>query len=190
MTKYILHGGFTKQGCNNKKEFFSEITTNLPDKSNILLVYFHCTEEQLKRCFNENKKNFVDYSNGKNFQLVVATEKNFISQLKKADVVFIRGGDTIKLLEILKKQPKFIFEIKNKKIVVGISAGVYVLSKYFYANNVDEVFKGFGVLPIRARCHYSGELKKIEKKFAKYPQSQKYELILFSECEYIVKYVK
>ena len=166
MTKYILHGGFTKQGCNNKK-FFSEITTNLPDKSNILLVYFHCAKEKRKRCFNENKKNFVDYSNGKNFQLVAATEKDFISQLKETDVVFIRGGDTIKLLEVLKKQPKFIFEIKNKKIVVGISAGVYVLSKYFYANNVDEVFKGLGALPIRVRCHYSGELKKNRKKVCK-----------------------
>ena len=55
-------------------------------------------------------------------------------------------------------------ELWQGKIVAASSAGVHILSKYYYSNNQDDIYKGFGILPIKTFCHYAEEKSdKLEK---------------------------
>ena len=183
MTKYVLHGGFSKGGCNNTREFYHEIGKELSDGERVLSVYFHVDEAS----GDEKHQEVLDGFKGNKLEIVVASECDFVEQLKKSSALLMRGGDTIKLSEKLKKYRGLAEIIKEKKVVAGVSAGAYVLSEYFYTNHADYVDKGLGVLPIRTRCHYVEEDdKKIAKKFSEFPESDKYELVLLRDCEYKV----
>ncbi len=48
------------------------------------------------------------------------------------DLIFIPGGDTLDLFKGLKSRGFNLSELKNGVVVVGDSAGAYVLSSYFY----------------------------------------------------------
>jgi len=74
-------------------------------------------------------------------------------QLKNADVIYLRGGSTPALKAVLGEIRDLVDLVKGK-IVVGSSAGAYVLSKYYYTHERDCIDKGLGILPIKTMCHY------------------------------------
>ena len=80
-----------------------------------------------------------------------------MEQLKLADVIYIRGGDTEKLLKVLRQFPRFADGLKNK-VVVGSSAGAYILAECYHSATRGGVYKGLGILPIRVICHYQSEI--------------------------------
>ena len=93
----------------------------------------------------------------KRVTIVKATEENFIEEIKSADVIYIRGGDTQKLKDTLDGYPGFKELIKGKT-VAGSSAGAYVLSTYYYTNSKGKVLEGYGCLPLRVVCHYQSTI--------------------------------
>lgn len=158
MTKYILHGGETKRQSPNNKKFFSEITRGLSDGATILCVYFAREKERWSNALEQDKIHFSSTTQQKVFKFVLADDKtdNLIEQIKQADAIYLRGGNT----EILKEKLGMVnnlSELWQEKIVAASSAGVYVLSKYYYTNSKDDIYKGFGILPIKAFCHYTEE---------------------------------
>lgn len=168
MTKYILHGGETSRQSLDNKKFFSKITNDLPDGATILCVYFAREKARWPKAFEQDKLHFSSATQQKIFNFLLADDKTytFIEQIKKADVIYLRGGDT----EMLKKSLNKIADINELwqgKIVAASSAGVYVLSKYYYTNSKDDIYKGFGILPIKTLCHYtenkSDKLEKLKK---------------------------
>ncbi|MEA3449784.1 MAG: hypothetical protein U9Q85_02290 [Patescibacteria group bacterium] len=75
--------------------------------------------------------------------------------------------------------------MKKKKVVIGSSAGAYVLAEYSidYADRSEPV-KRFGVLPIKIFCHFEeSSLKVLEDKFKKVDKDNKFELVLLKNCE-------
>jgi peptidase E len=158
MTKYILHGGNTSNKTEDNKKFFFEMTSSLSDNATILCIYFSRPKELWAKLFEQDKINFSSASQQKVFKFVLADDKTYtlVDQLKEADVVYLRGGDTDKLKETLSKVNNLDKLLKNK-VVSGSSAGAYVLSRYYYTNNKDEIKKGLGILPIKTFCHYAEE---------------------------------
>ncbi len=154
MTKYILHGGHTRIRNEKNKIFFNEITKGLENGANILLIYFAKEKEKHQELYEDDKLNFKDNCGKKELSFILATEENFIEEIKKANAVYMRGGDTFKLLNFLKKFPEFNKLIKDK-VVAGSSAGAYVLAEYFYTHTLDSVEEGLGILPIKVIAHYS-----------------------------------
>ena len=155
MTKFILHGGNTSTLNSSNNDFFVEIIKDVPNKGRILIVYFSRKEEEYHDLFKQDEVNFLSNAENKELELVIAKKEQFINQLKEADAIYIRGGDTFKLLEVL-KHSDFIKNIGGK-IVAGSSAGAYVLSRYFFSRNTNDIHKGLGFLPIKIICHYEGE---------------------------------
>jgi len=140
------------------------------------LNFFQIESEVYKPRFQEREQ-WID--NDVNF--ILAKEENFIDELKKADTVYMRGGDTFKLLDFLRKFPEFKDLIKDK-VVAGSSAGAYVLAKYFYENDVDVIGEGIGILPIKIIAHYDeAKHKEIIKKLEKTGEDM--ELVLLREFE-------
>jgi len=155
-TKFILSGGYAGKPNKENDKFFREILNIKKNKLNILLVYFAKNIEDYERVTNEDKYQFNRNKNGKHLTFEVATENDFENQVKKSDIIYLHGGKTLKLFEVLKKQ-KNLSELLNCKIIAGESAGAYVLSSCFYSKSEKGIFKGLGFVPVKTICHYIGE---------------------------------
>lgn len=156
MTKYILHGGFTRKDNDLNRTFFEEVVRDVPDGGTILLVYFASKGLDELEKSAEDATNFQKQSHEKNLTFLLANEKDFMEQVKKADAIYMRGGSTPKLLEILRKYPD-LKECLDGKTFAGSSAGAYAIGCYSPFHDDEsggEVRKGLGLLPLRVVCHY------------------------------------
>lgn len=158
MTKYILHGG-AWQPSYDYKNFFTEMTGGLSGPINVLCVYYARDKETWDDRFAEDKIKFTTSSSEKvmNFEMAKNETEDFIEQIKWADLIYMRGGDSHVLQGYLEK----ISNLENLwggKVIAGSSAGALVLSKYYYENDDDSFNKGLGILPIKAICHYTDEI--------------------------------
>ncbi len=158
MTKFILHGGFTGADNELNRGFYREMTKGLPDGANVLL-YFARKDEEVPKLFAEDKARILEQAENKNFDIVRAEEGKFMGQASAAGAIYMRGGDTDKLIETLKSYPDFKNALEGK-IVSGSSAGAYVLSTYYYSATKGGVHEGLGILPLRVICHYKSEILK------------------------------
>jgi len=156
MTKYILHGGYTSTDNELNRTFYEEVARDVPDGGVILLCYFASQDVDNSGRFEEDSQRLKEQSRGKNFAFLLANEENFIEQIKQSDALYIRGGSTPKLLEILKKYDKFK-ENLNGKTVVGSSAGAYAIGSYSAFHDDEsggKIREGLRLLPLRVVCHY------------------------------------
>lgn len=155
MTKFILHGGGEGGGGVEHDDFFREIINSLPKKSTVLCVYFAIPDDRV----TEKHAVYVDYftrnnTENKDISLIIASKEGFVGELRCADAVYFRGGDTHMLLEQIKKYDNFENELLKKIVVAGSSAGVYFLSQASYSSRRNVVYEGLGILPIKSNCHY------------------------------------
>ncbi len=182
MTKYILHGGYTSVPVESNRNFFREIVKGLKENAQILIVYFARKEIDYQESFRKDKANLLKHASDKQLKLTIALKDKLIAQIRDSDVIWIRGGDTFKLLKTLRQYPDFQEVIKGK-VVVGSSAGACVMTKYFFSSDVNAVFEGLGILPIALKCHYKGEeegLKRLRER------AKGLEMVLLKEYEYRV----
>ena len=158
MTKFILHGGYTSTPSIHNTNFFKEMVKGLSEPVKILNVYFAAQKEKWQELFEDDKKKFTEFNPGIQMEFIMASDDmdTLIGQIKSTDVVYIRGGRELLVYEIFKKIEN-LKELFDGKVVGGSSAGAYVLSKYFYSNNRDEIMEGTGVLPVKCFAHYSDE---------------------------------
>lgn len=156
MTKYILHGGAITRKTEENKKFYSEIVKSLSDDANILCVYFSREKKLWAGLFEEDKFNFSVAAPEKVFNFVLADDQidNLVGQIKKADAIYIFGGNTDNIKAVLGKVEN-LKELLKGKVVAGESAGINVLSVYFYSNRLEKISAGLGVLPIKTFCHYT-----------------------------------
>jgi len=168
------------QDNEQNKKFFSEIVKDLKDGDKILIVGFARNSDEYQIIFERDKASILDNAEGKQIEILWANEKDFLKQIEQCSAVLIEGGDTFKLLEVLKKNYDFQ-KFLDGKIVAGSSAGAYVLSKYFYSNSKDKIFEGLGILPIKILCHYEGNKDAIER-INQY--HDELELIILKDYEY------
>ena len=155
MTKFILHGGGEGGGDSSHDDFFKEIINSLPQRAKVLCVYFAVPDNLVV----EKHVVYVEYfdrnnAEGKDIELKVASKGDFIEEVRWADAVYFRGGDTNMLLEQVKKYPEFEEELLKKDLVAGSSAGVYFLSEWALSSSRDYIYDGLGILPIKTNCHY------------------------------------
>ena len=156
-TKFVLHGGFTPGEAQVNDSFFKEILSDAPSESVILLVYFAKEADRVVKYRDEDIEQFNKNKGSKTLQFETASEDGFVDQVKKADVVYLHGGHTGKILETLKKYSG-LKELFEGKIVAGDSAGANVLAAAFYSGTLG-VAEGLGVIPLKVICHYREELK-------------------------------
>ena len=102
--------------------------------------------EQDKKSFNEN-------NDLKNLEFRVASEDNFIEGCTWANIIYLHGGRTERLMEKLRRY-KDIKETFYDKIIAGDSAGVNVLAQFSYGKNSKEVKEGLKILPFKVVVHY------------------------------------
>lgn len=152
-TKVVLHGGFTRVQNDLNTTFYREMLADTPDDVTILLVYFASEKFDYTDKMHWATGGFAKNAGEKQLIFVEATEEHFLAQVEMADVVYIHGGNTDRLLETLRKYPSFTTLLAGKT-VAGSSAGAYALATFGSTTDRGEVREGLGVVPVRAVCHY------------------------------------
>lgn len=157
MATYILHGGFERADNELNNTFYQELVKDIPDNGTLLLVYFASThsDEENQQLYEDHTKKIRSLTN-KNIKFELATEKDFVDQVRHADVIHMRGGHTPKLLSILRNYPE-LPSLFATKTVGGSSAGAYALAKYGPGHSEKGIREGLGLVPTRLICHYESK---------------------------------
>lgn len=163
MIKFILHGGYTREINPDNDSFFREITLGLRGRVTVLLNYFSREENETEECSHQDKKRFLENSENKDLNFEISEPETFAQQLEKSQVLYVRGGDTEKLIAKISQNPNISQYLKDK-VVGGSSAGVYVWCKYFWENDDRKIGKGIGTLNFKALCHYRPEDDQVVKR--------------------------
>lgn len=163
-TKYILHGGDAQIINKENDPFYAEILKDTPDKLKILLVYFANDAERNEERKMGNVEQFNRVKGNKNIEYEIAKEDVFLDQIKKSNIVYIRGGST----PVLMKALSLFGDLKEAfegKVVSGESAGMNSLVKYCYSKSGGGVTKGLGIINIKTISHFDGVrgIKELEK---------------------------
>ena len=116
MTKYILHGGFTRKDNESNRAFYKEFVRNVPDGSTILLVYFASREEDNSEKFKGHIESMKNQSGEKDFNFLMATRDNFLDQVKQSAALCLYGGSTNKLVDILRTYPDLKPLVEGKTV--------------------------------------------------------------------------
>ncbi len=153
MTKYILHGGFTRRDNESNRTFYKEFVSGIPNGGTVLLIYFASRSDDITEVSEEQKMLFSAEAAEKNLSFLVATEEDFLKQIKESDGIYIHGGSTNKLLRVLRTYPD-LRPLVEGKTIAGSSAGAYALVKFGASHSEEVVREGLGLVPLRVVCHY------------------------------------
>lgn len=185
MTKYILHGGNTREISPDNDSFFREITLGSKNKTLVLLNYFAREDNEVEGFAEQDKQRFLQNSGGKDLEFEIAHPKQLTEQLSHSDVMYMRGGETNWLKEKLLETPN-LAKLFEGKTIAGSSAGVYVLSKYYCRNDTDKLCDGLGIINLKAYCHYKPEDEEIINKLSAY--REKLPLLVLPNHKWVVFY--
>lgn len=164
MTKYVLLGGGLTQ-LTASSEFFSEFLKGFTGSVNILCIYFAVEKEYWEPNLVSDQQKFSLSRPDLHFHYELADEKisEFEAQIQRADILYIRGGDS-HLLQTYFEPIQHLEQKLNGKVVAGSSAGALIFSKHYYENDDDTFNEGLGLLPFKLLCHASEEnLDKLEQ---------------------------
>ncbi|MFA6099695.1 MAG: Type 1 glutamine amidotransferase-like domain-containing protein [Patescibacteria group bacterium] len=188
MTKFILHGGGSKtwnetERQENYQAIARVLTNGFKTPVKVLLIYFARVSELWDEKFAEDKVNFSKEVTGVDRTLEVANPdpKLFEEQIKKSDIIFVRGGNTKLLMDVIQQTPHFGQLLKDK-VYFGSSAGAYLVSKYYYSNDRYQIEEGLGILPIKCFAHWDESQQKSLEELEKY--GEELPVTLLKEGEY------
>jgi peptidase E len=171
MTKFILHGGRAKETSKDNDAFLAEITVGSLGKTRILLNYFaREDQEKILDWFKKDCSRILKNSKNKNIVFEIVSLKKISAQLKKADIMYVAGGSTFRLVKIMKRVKNFKNLIKGK-VIAGTSAGAYFVCKYFYENDEQKIGKGLGVLNLKITGHFKPKNQKSFRILSNYKEN-------------------
>lgn len=135
-------------------EFCKEVIKDINQPVKILECLFALEPESWEKALEKDKQMFLKALPNTAIQFEIAEKNNFVSQIHNADVIYFRGGNAQQLVEELREITDWQ-EALHEKIVIGTSAGAYVLSEfYIHAAELPELRRGFGLVPTKTVAHY------------------------------------
>ena len=161
MIKYILVGGYIQKTADRGRSFCEELVKNVdvyrPVK--ILDCMFARPINSWDEKLTEDNQMLSEFIT--NFVLILADVNKFEDQVKDADVVFLRGGETDVLLDLLRKIPNWTKDLEGKTIA-GTSAGAMAIAKYSHALEQDKLMEGLGLLPVKVVAHWKSDVYEVD----------------------------
>lgn len=159
MTKYLLNSGGIRNSADKGKKFFNAIIEDLGSKPHILFCFFAVPREDWEEKYEEYVAGFskqLQKDRKPSFELAFPDE--FSQQIKKADAIYIHGGDDHLLQYWLRQFP--LPKLWEGKVVATNSASSNALSTHFWTCDWRKCMDGFGILPIKFLAHFDSEYGK------------------------------
>jgi len=156
MTTYILHWGWSWILSN----LISEIGNiyNI-QKKRILFLYHARKINDWKNSFTEDIRWLETIGIMKQNCLQGSPDLNtLIKQIKDTDIVIIKGWSSALLCKRLFPLKPYLWSLFYNKLVIGISAWAYLLSKCFFSNDRNWVYNWFWLVDINIVCHYKDSM--------------------------------
>lgn len=157
MTKFILHGGYAPAAHEpDYQDVFGLLASSLARGATVVALNFAAARERQSDIFKSQQAQFASVANGRQLNFIQASEDpgSLGEQISSAAALFIRGGNELLLLPVLRALPNFVSLIDGK-IIVGSSAGANTLARYYFSNSRSAVEEGLGILAIKTICHYN-----------------------------------
>ena len=131
---------------------------DLSETKNMFVIDFaRYGEKYIKEKKKADFKMFKGYGAKKVEFTSNLNDEEIKQRIKETDLIYIAGGDTIKLLGEI-KQKNLEGLIKSfEGIIVGNSAGAYVCCKGFVEETNRKIIPGFGMVNIFIKAHYVSE---------------------------------
>lgn len=163
-SKFLLHGGATDLPTQENILFLKELVAKHNTEKKILFVYLAREEEKWSELEAKDVAKFSSFLNKKleksDYTIASGIKHTLSEQIKAADVVFIRGGLTLTLLEYFKQfSVEELKQLFANKTVGASSAGAYIFSKYYYSNSTNTIEEGLGLIPVKIVCHFEESLE-------------------------------
>lgn len=192
MTKYILAGGYVHKAPDGGKSFCEELIKGIDKKPvKILNCMFARKKEDWQEGIDKDSEFFSRFI--KDFEMELAAPSKFAEQVKNSDVIYLKGGYTSALIELLSKDKRWIQELDGK-VIAGTSAGGDAIAKYYTVLKTHRIGDGLGLLPIKFIPHWNSnysdeEVKDIDwslelKKLKEY--KEELPIYILGEGEFIV----
>ena len=176
--KLVLIGGgdIGKKGSYETFEIDQEVV-KMTQKENPVFLFIGLASSYADSYYDQIKKHYQDLG----CKTVYLKKNNLIhnpdlvkQKFLEADILYIGGGDTIKLLEKVEEyhlKPLFDQALKDDKVLVGISAGAILLSKEGYSDSYIlrgeseryQFISGLGFFDQSIVPHYHSDQNKIEQ---------------------------
>lgn len=185
MIKYILHGGNSREVNPDNNSFFREMTLTSKGKTLVLLNYFSREDSEIEELAEQDKQRILQNSHNQDLEFEIAVPERLSEQLSRVNIMYMRGGETDKLTEKMKLTPNLV-QLFNNKVIAGSSAGVYVLSKYYWGNDSAKLGTGLGILNFKTYCHYKPEDNEIMQKLLTY--KEQLPLLVLPNYKWVVLY--
>jgi len=156
MTKYVIQSGGLKTAPGAAKKYFKELLDSLGNNPKILWCFFATLPDDTAIRFEKYPKLYEkDYPKGMVPVHTNATIDDFEQQVSAADVIYIHGGETEPLYDILKEYN--LGNLFANKVVGTNSASSMVLSQSSWSCNHRESEDGLGIFPIKFLAHYNSD---------------------------------
>lgn len=155
-TKFILGGGYLDKASDGGKAFYEELIRDHVEPVKVLICLFARKKEVWNQVFEETKEVFNKFVADRKIELKIASQEEFVEQVKWADSIFLKGGFTEQLLGILRTCDGWQNELDGKTIA-GSSAGADVLVKYFYNLDTMQLGSGLGLIPAKVLVHFESD---------------------------------
>jgi len=155
MIKYILVGGYVHKAKDGGKTFCEELIKDIDKKPvKILDCLFARKGEDWQKSLESDNIFFSKFIT--DFELELADPDRFTEQVKNSDIVYLKGGYTSPLVELLNKDTAWIKELEGK-VLVGTSAGGDAIARYYSVLKTHRVGDGLGLLSIKFIPHWESD---------------------------------
>lgn len=160
-TKVYLHGGNAEKKSHKNEQFFQAIINEVDkDTVNILCVYFARPEGRWQDSYAFDQSLLRNLDTTKEIETMLATYDldEFVANIEMADIILFSGGMRGRLKETIMTIGLDKFKhLINGKLLVGISAGANILSKYYYSSVAEGIREGTGLLNIKLLTHFRAD---------------------------------
>lgn len=155
-TKYILVGGYPRKAADGGKAFAEVLVADFEEPVKILDCLFARPVKNWSKAFAEDQDFFAHHLPDKKLEFQLADPDKFKEQVKWSHVVYIRGGETDKLISVFNRNTDWQKELDGKTLA-GSSAGADAIAKYYYDLDDLELKEGMGLLPVKVLVHYRSD---------------------------------
>jgi hypothetical protein len=156
MPRYVLHGGNESANLSGNEIFFGYMYKQAIAQDGILLCYFSKDESEWAGCLSRDMAAMCKVSGDKKPRYEIAEIDTFLEQVKRHKVIFIRGGNSEKLLKTMYGITTENDWLKEDKTYFGASAGALIMGKEFVARTGFKG-KGYGVVPYDIIAHHESK---------------------------------
>lgn len=159
MTKYVLNSGNVRSDTKKAKKYIAEVLKNLGNNPKILLCFFANLREDWEEKFANYSKDIVRLApKGVLPTFEMALPNEFEKQVKKADVVYVHGGDDYLVQYWLKQFD--LPRIWDGKVVAVSSASADAVCNSFWTGDWRKCMDGLDLVPIKFIPHFRSEYGK------------------------------